>query len=59
MTNPALRPIGTEFEEVTETATERVVTTWRVIGYLNGVELVQQINQLHQSKTRPGGKERK
>ena len=63
MTETQPRPIGAEFEVITETATERVVTTWRVIGHVltdeGAVERLERIHETHQTKMPPLPGERK
>lgn len=63
MTEHAPRPIGSEFEVITETPTERVVTTWRVIGHAltddGAVERVERVIETRQTKAPPLPSERK
>ena len=63
MTDSSLRPIGTEFEQITETTTERVITRWRVTGHTltddGAVERLERIHETRQPKAPPAPSERK
>lgn len=58
------RPIGTTFEEITETSTERVITTLHVVAHQLGAdgqlyEIIHEVGEIRQPKRIPGGQERK
>lgn len=57
--NLPLRPIGTEFEEYTETTRARIIRRYRVVAHDDLTEITQLINEIRQPKTILGGKERK
>lgn len=64
MTDTPLRPIGSTFEEIHETPTERIITTLQVMTHQRGgdgnwYEIIQEIDEVRQPKTILGGKERK
>lgn len=63
MESKQLRPIGATFNEVVDTPTERVITTWRVVGYsqtaLGLAELAQPAGVQRIPKTPPQPAERK
>lgn len=64
MIDTPLRPIGSTFEEITETPTERIITTLQVMTHQRGgdgnwYEIIQEIDEVRQPKTILGGKERK
>lgn len=64
MTEQSPRNIGTEFEEVSETPTERIVTRLKVTGHVRGgdgrmYEMVEELSTNTIRKEPPGGSERK